>query len=86
MAVEVRLTNAQAIRLCELIGRVEASAFVIHEALHVDGTDLRTLRNAAVRIMVGLAEQIPGTSDDTTRALFTLLLEQLRAGDHEHRA
>ena len=57
MAIDVRLTNAQAFRLCEVVGRLEHADFRTLAALHLDGTDLRTLRNAAVRILVPLVEQ-----------------------------
>ena len=49
---DVRLTNAQALKVCELIGKVEQADFNLLARLGLDGTDLGTLRRAALRIMV----------------------------------
>ncbi len=95
MAIDVRLTNAQATRLCELIARVETADFRTQSVLHVDGVDLRTLRNAAVRIMIPLVEELDGTrqhglesvvGNDVHGRLFKLLLEQLQQTDRDHAA
>lgn len=86
MAIDVRLTNAQATRLCELIARVEAADFRTQHAVHVDGVDLRTLRNAAVRIMIPLVEELDVMSKDVHGRLFKLLLEQVQQGDQDHAA
>ena len=95
MAIDVRLTNAQAVRLCELVARVEAADFRTQHAVHVDGVDLRTLRNAAVRIMIPLVEELDGTrqhglesvvGNDVHGRLFKLLLEQLQQTDRDHAA
>ena len=48
---DVRLTNAQALKVCELIGKVEQADFNLLARLGLDGTDLGTLRRAALRIM-----------------------------------
>ena len=88
MAVDVRLTNAQALRLCELVGKVEGADYATLEKLGLDGIDLRTLRNAAVRMLVSLDEQITdhAESNPIHKPLFRMLLEQLRQGDHAHNA
>lgn len=86
MAIDVRLTNAQATRLCELIARVETADFRTQSVLHVDGVDLRTLRNAAVRILIPLVEELDVMTKDVHGRLMNLLLEQLQKGDQDHAA
>lgn len=86
MAIDVRLTNAQALKVCELVGRVEVADYKTKAALGVNGIDERTLRNAATRMMVELLETLGDKTDGPHSGLFRLLLEQVRQGDHEHDA
>ena len=87
MAIDVRLTNAQALRVCELIGKVEAADFRTLEKLGLDGNDIRPLRNAAARILVALMDEIPERFEEpVARGLINVLMEQVKQGDHAHNA
>ena len=87
MAVEVSLTNAQAVRVCALIGKVSVADFQVMNHLEVTGHDLRVLRNAAVRIAVTFIEDQGVVLDAGLQGkLFKLLLEQLSDGDRAHDA
>ncbi len=57
MTIDVRLTSAQAMTVCELITKADQADFRTRAALSIDGHSLRTLNNAAKRLIVALFEQ-----------------------------
>ena len=74
MELNVRLTERQAVQVCELVGTVERANFRTLSELGLNGHDIRTLRNAAVRILVPLIE---GTNDAPPCALRGQMFKQL---------
>ncbi len=67
MAINVRLTNAQALQILELIGRTEVADKRTLAELRVNGHHLGTLRRAAYRLAVPLAT---GEGGQMPRRLF----------------